>query len=66
VPETVSVATDLDLISLLRAIPDPGMRRGVHISYGNCCWVAMLGILDSCQSMRDLEQLQSTVLCQSG
>ena len=28
-PETVSSAADLDLISFLRAIPDTRMRRGV-------------------------------------
>jgi hypothetical protein len=31
VPETVSSAADLDLISCLRAIPDTRMRRGVLI-----------------------------------
>jgi hypothetical protein len=31
VPETISAATDLDLISFLRAIPDPRMRRGIRI-----------------------------------
>jgi hypothetical protein len=32
VPESLSAATDLDLISYLKAIPDARMRRGVRIS----------------------------------
>jgi hypothetical protein len=31
VPQSVSAATDLDLISYLKAIPDARMRRGVRI-----------------------------------
>jgi hypothetical protein len=34
VPETNSAATDLDLISFLKAIPDRRTRRGVRIP----CW----------------------------
>jgi hypothetical protein len=54
--ESVSAATDLALISYLRAIQDARMRRGVRFP----CWylllVAVLGILSRCQSLRDLEQ----------
>jgi hypothetical protein len=56
VPETVSAATDLDLISFLRAIPDPRMRRGVRIPAWYLLLVAVLGILSHCQSLRDLER----------
>ena len=30
-PETASAATDLDLISFLKAIPDVRLRRGIRI-----------------------------------
>jgi hypothetical protein len=56
VPETVSAATDLDLISFLRAIPDPRMRRGIRIPAWYLLLVAVLGILSHCQSLRDLER----------
>jgi hypothetical protein len=56
VPETVSAATDLDLISFLRAIPDPRMRRGIRIPAWYLLLVAVLGILSNCQSLRDLER----------
>ena len=55
-PETVSAATDLDLISFLRAIPDPRMRRGIRIPAWYLLLVAVLGILSHCQSLRDLER----------
>ena len=55
-PETFSAATDLDLISFLRAIPDPRMRRGVRIPAWYLLLVAVLGILSHCQSQRDLER----------
>lgn len=55
-PETVSAATDLDLISFLRAIPDPRMRRGIRIPAWYLLLVAVLGILSNCQSLRDLER----------
>ena len=55
-PETFSAATDLDLISFLRAIPDPRMRRGVRIPAWYLLLVAVLGILSHCQSLRDLER----------
>jgi hypothetical protein len=56
VPETVSAATDLDLISFLRAIPDPRMRRGIRIPAWYLLLVAVLGILSGCRSSRDLER----------
>jgi len=37
VPETGSAATDLDLISFLKAIPDARMRRGVRIPAWYLC-----------------------------
>lgn len=60
-PKNLSVATDLDLISYLKAVPDARMRRGVRIP----SWylllvavlVAVLGIKSGCQSLRDLERL---------
>ena len=54
--ESVSAATDLDLISYLKAIPDARMRRGVRIPAWYLLLVAVLGILRRCQSLRDLEQ----------
>jgi hypothetical protein len=54
--ESVSAATDLDLISYLKAIPDARMRRGVRIPAWYLLLVAVLGILSRCQSMRDLER----------
>jgi hypothetical protein len=56
VPESLSAATDLDLISYLKAIPDARMRRGVRISAWYLLLVAILGILSRCQSLRDLER----------
>jgi hypothetical protein len=56
VPETISAATDFDLISFLKAIPDPRMRRGVRIPSWYLLLVAVLGILSRCQSLRDLER----------
>lgn len=55
-PETISAATDLDLISYFKAIPDPRMRRGVRIPSWYLLLVAVLGILSRCQSLRDLER----------
>ena len=55
-PETISAATDLDLISFLRAIPDPRMRRGIRIPAWYLLLLAVLGILSNCQSLRDLER----------
>ena len=56
VPESLLVATDLDLISYLKAIPDARMRRGVRIPAWYLLLVAVLGILSGCQSLRDLER----------
>ena len=54
--ESPSAATDLDLISFLRAIPDPRMPRGIRIPAWYLLLVAVLGILSHCQSLRDLER----------
>ena len=51
-----SAATDLDLISYLKAIPDARMRRGVPIPAWYLLLVAVLGILSRCKSLRDLER----------
>ena len=56
-PETAAAATDLDLISYLKAIPDARMRRGVRFPAWYLLLVAVLGILSRCQSLRDLERL---------
>jgi hypothetical protein len=56
VPQSVSVVTDLDLISFLKAIPDARMRRGVRIPAWYLLLVAVLGILSKCESLRDLER----------
>ena len=56
VPESLSAATDLDLISYLKAIPDARMRRGVRIPAWYLLLVAVLGIMSGCQSLRDLER----------
>ena len=53
---SASAATDLDLISFLKAIPDARMRRGVRIPAWYLLLVAVLGILSQCQSLRDLER----------
>ena len=55
-PESASAATDLDLISYLRSIPDARMRRGVRFPSWYLLLVAALGILSGCQSLRDLER----------
>ena len=49
-------ATDLNLISFLKAIPDTRMRRGIRIPAWYLLLVAVLGILSGCQSLRDLER----------
>jgi len=51
-----SAATDLDLISYLKAIPDARTRRGVRIPAWYLLLEAVLGILSRCQSLRDLER----------
>ena len=66
--KSVSAATDLDLISYLKAIPDARMRRGVRIPAWYLLLVAVLGILSRCQSLRDLERFairQPAVLTES-
>ena len=55
-PKSDCAATDLDLISYLKAIPDARMRRGVRIPAWYLMLVAVLGILSRCQSLRDLER----------
>ena len=55
-PETDSAATDLDLISFLKAIPDTRMRRGIRIPAWYLLLVAVMGILSGCESLRDLER----------
>ena len=55
-PQSVSAATALDLISYLKAIPDARMRRGVRIPAWYLLLVAVLGILSKCESLRDLER----------
>ncbi|MGL6135515.1 MAG: transposase family protein, partial [Prochlorococcaceae cyanobacterium] len=54
--DSASAATDLDLISYLRSIPDARMRRGVRFPAWYLLLVAVLGILSGCQSLRDLER----------
>ena len=44
--EIVSAATDLDLISYLKAIPDARKRRGVRIPAWYLLLVAVLGIFE--------------------
>jgi hypothetical protein len=61
--ESASAATDLDLISQLKAVPDVRMRRGVRIPAWHLLLVAVLGILSRCQSLRDLEPPYK---CQTG
>ena len=55
-PKSASAATELDLISYLRSIPDARMRRGVRFPAWYLLLVAVLGILSGCQSLRDLER----------
>jgi hypothetical protein len=56
VVETKAPATDLDLISFLRSIPDTRMRRGIRIPAWYLLLVAVLAILSGCQSLRDFER----------
>ncbi len=55
-PDSASAATDLELISYLRSIPDVRKRRGVRFPSLYLLLVAVLGILSGCQSLRDLER----------
>ncbi|MFM8275781.1 MAG: hypothetical protein ACKN89_02120 [Cyanobium sp.] len=43
-PETAVASTDLDLISVLRAIPDPRMPGGIRIPAWSLLLVAVLGM----------------------
>jgi hypothetical protein len=54
--QSVSAATDLDLISYLKAIPDVRMRLVVNIPARYLLLVAVLGILSKCESLRHLER----------
>ena len=54
--DTAFAATDLDLIIFLQAIPDARMRRGVRIPAWYLLLVAVLGILNGFESLRDLER----------
>ncbi len=49
-------ATDLVLISFLKAIPDARMRRGIRNPAWYLLLVAVLEILSRCQSLGDLER----------
>ena len=53
--QSVHVATDLDLISYLKAIPDASMWRDVRIPAWFLLLVAVLGI-SKCEGLRDLER----------
>ena len=49
-------ATDLDLISFLKAIPDARMRGGIRIPAWYLLLVAVLGNPSRCHGLRDLER----------
>ena len=54
--QSVSAATDLDLISFLKAIADTRMRRGIRMPAWYLLRVAVLGTLSTSESLRDLER----------
>ncbi len=54
--QSAFAATDLELISYLRSIPDARMQRGVRFPAWYLLLVAVLGILSGFQSLRDLER----------
>jgi hypothetical protein len=56
VPQSFYAATDLDLISFLKAIRDTRMRRCIRIPAWYLLLVAVLGILSKCESLRELER----------
>ena len=58
-PETVLPASNLDMISSLKAIPNVWMRRGIHMPAWRLLLVAVLGILSDCDGLRDLERFRS-------
>ena len=53
-PDPSPVNASADLISFLQAIPEGRMRRGVRFPQWFLLLVAVLGILNGCQSLRDL------------
>ena len=55
-PQSRVAESDRDLIGILHAIPDAGMRCGIRIQGWFLLLVLVLGILSSCQSFRDLPQ----------
>ena len=54
--ESASAATDLDLISYCKAIPDARMRRSLRLPAWYLLLVGVFGIFSRCQSLRDLER----------
>ncbi len=52
----VSALSNLDLISFLKAIPDPRMHHGVRIPSWYLLLIAILGIPSQYNSLRDLER----------
>jgi hypothetical protein len=52
--ESSAAATDLDLISFLRVIPETRTRRGIRIPVWDLLLVVILAILSSCQRLLDL------------
>jgi hypothetical protein len=68
VPETALPAAELALISFLKAIPDARMRRGIRNPAWYLLLEAVLGILNRCQSLQDLERFgirHHSVLCEA-
>lgn len=55
-PETALPATDFDLISFLKEIPDARIRRGIRIPAWYLLLVTVLGIKSRCQILRDLDR----------
>jgi hypothetical protein len=54
--QSTAAATDLNLISYLRSIPDARMRRGVRFPAWYLLLVSVLGILSGCQSLQNLKR----------
>lgn len=57
--EGASAATDVDLISYQRSIPDARMRRGVRFPAIPGCWCP--AGLSGCQILRDQERFASAI-----
>ncbi len=55
-PESASAATDLDLISYFKALPDCRMRRGIRFPQWWMLLVAILAILSGQGSLVDMER----------